>query len=133
MDEINPPEKILGWFHDIKFYFAGIIRIISSSESEQNDRAASQSFFMVPNVSPRQFFGFHTKIQMELRCGFLMNMRFLGGESTLNELRNFLKCPLGIIWVSRTSSVSRGMQRTSNRIRTTHQSFFIPIVSIYAL
>ena len=47
--------------------------------------------------------------------------------STLNELRNFLRCPLGIIWVSRTSSVPRGMQRTSNRIRTTHQSFFIPI------
>ena len=71
-------KKIWGWFHDIKFYFACIIRIISSSESKRNDRAASQSFFMVPNVSPRQFFGFHTKIQMELRCGFLMNMRFLG-------------------------------------------------------
>ena len=53
-------KKILKYYHIIKFYFVGTIRITSVLESKRDDRATPQSLFIAPNVSPRWFFGFHT-------------------------------------------------------------------------
>ena len=53
-------QKFLKYYHIIKFYFVGTIRITSVLESKRHDRETPQSLFIAPNVSPRWFFGFHT-------------------------------------------------------------------------
>ena len=83
-NEFWVPPKFFRAIHNLKIYYASIIRIISISESDRGDRMTPQSFFIVPNVNPSYFFWFWGGFT--IGCGFMMYIRFWGGFSTSNGL-----------------------------------------------